>query len=190
MGSSFISDDNFSKDADTESIQHRGSGRFEFFKVRHYGALHFVKRPAQAYRNNLVTTESLKKEFFIGYNLNHPSIVRYMRLENGALYEEYIDGLSLREMIESDDERLHSPEFIERICGQLLDATSYLHSRGVVHNDIKPENVMISRIDDQLKLVDLGCATSDMWDATEGFTPAYKAPEQGMSPPTFILIYS
>ena len=160
-------------------MPHNGSGRYEFFRVRLNGALHFVKRPVAAYRNDLVTTEALKKEFYIGYNLNHPLIARYMLMEDGAVYEEYIDGLSIREMIDSDDERLHSPEFLEQVCRQLIEATSYLHSRGVIHNDIKPDNVMVSRIGNQLKLVDLGCASTDMWDATEGYTPAYKAPEQG-----------
>ena len=178
MESGFISVMSMDSPPEWEQIGHTGSGHFEFFKVRRFGALHFVKRPSKAYRHDLVTTESLKKEFYIGYNLNHPSIVRYMRMEEGAIYEEYIDGLTLREMIDNGDQRLRSPEFIERICRQLMDATAYLHSRGVIHNDIKPENVMIARIGDQLKLVDLGCAYTDMWDATQGYTPAYKAPEQ------------
>ena len=178
MASGFISVMSMDSPPEWEQIGHTGSGHFEFFKVRRFGALHFVKRPSKAYRHDLVTTESLKKEFYIGYNLNHPSIVRYLRMEDGAIYEEYIDGLTLREMIDNADQRLRSPEFIERVCRQLMDATAYLHSRGVIHNDIKPENVMIARIGDQLKLVDLGCAYTDMWDATQGYTPAYKAPEQ------------
>ncbi len=182
MESGFKSEETFVPSPDWQPIIHHASGRFEFFLVRHYGALHFVKRPAPDYRHDLLTTESLKKEFHLGYRLTHPAIVRYMKMEEGAVYEEYVDGLSLREMIDSDDSRLHSPDFISRLCRQLLDATAYLHSRGIVHNDIKPENVMVARIGDQLKLVDLGAATSDMWDATEGFTPGYKAPEQGTNP--------
>lgn len=182
MESGFVNDFDLGSDSDWQSIPHNGSGHFEFFKVRHFGALHFVKRPTPEYRNDLVTVESLRKEFYIGYNLNHPLIVRYIRMEDDVVYEEYIDGLSLREMIDRKDERLHSSDFVRHICCQLLEATAYLHSHGVIHNDIKPENVMISRIDNRLKLVDLGCATADMWDVTEGYTPAYKAPEQGESP--------
>ncbi|MDE6553478.1 MAG: protein kinase [Muribaculaceae bacterium] len=179
MESGFVSEVIDNSSGEWIPLARSGSSRFEFFKVRRYGALNFVKRPAPEYRNDLVTTESLKKEFYIGYNLNHPSIVRYLLMEDGAVFEEYIDGLTLREMITRDDERLRSPEFIKHVCRQLLEATAYLHSQGVLHNDIKPENVMVSRIGDQVKLIDLGCATSDMWDATEGFTPACKAPEQG-----------
>ncbi|MDE5998347.1 MAG: protein kinase [Muribaculaceae bacterium] len=180
MESGFVSEKNEKLGEEWIPVARKGSSRLEFFKVRHYGALHFVKRPALAFSHDLLTVESLRKEFYIGYNLNHPSIVRYIRMEGDAVFEEYVDGLSLREMIDSEDERLYSSDFLLRICRQLLEATAYLHSQGVIHNDIKPENIMISRLGDRLKLVDLGCAAADMWDATEGFTPAYKAPEQGV----------
>lgn len=181
MESGFVSDINIDSGSNWQPIPHRGSGHFEFFKVRHFGALLFAKRPAAAFRNDLVTVESLKKEFYIGYNLNHPSIVKYLKMEDGAVFEEYVDGVSLRQMIDNGDIRLRSPQFLEQVCRSLIETAAYLHSHGVIHNDIKPENVMISRIDNQLKLVDLGAATSDMWDATGGFTSAYKAPEQGIT---------
>lgn len=180
MESGFVLENNKEMNGEWIPLTQKGSSRFEFFRVRYFGALHFVKRPTPEYRNDLVTTESLKKEFYIGYNLTHPSIVRYIRMEDEAVYEEYIDGLSLREMIDNGDERLSSSDFVRSICRQLLEATAYLHTNGVIHNDIKPENIMISRLGDRLKLVDLGCATADMWDATEGYTPVYKAPEQGV----------
>ncbi|MDE6480186.1 MAG: protein kinase [Muribaculaceae bacterium] len=181
MESGFVSDLNMGIESGWQPIPHHGSGHFEFFKVRHFGALLFAKRPAAAFRNDLVTVESLKKEFYIGYNLNHPSIVKYLKMEDGAVFEEYVDGVSLRQMIDFGDIRLRSPQFLEQICRSLIETVSYLHSHGVIHNDIKPENVMIARIDNQLKLVDLGAATSDMWDATGGFTPSYCAPEQGIT---------
>lgn len=180
MESGFISDFNRGADSDWQPIPHKGSGHFEFFKVRHFGALLFAKRPTAAFRYDLVTNESLKKEFYIGYNLNHPSIVKYLKMENDTVFEEYVDGVSIRDMIDCGDIRLRSPQFLEQICRSLIETVTYLHSHGVIHNDIKPENVMISRIDNQLKLVDLGAATSDMWNATGGFTPAYRAPEQGI----------
>lgn len=140
--------------------------------------MHFVKRPTSRYAHDLQTTEALRKEFIIGYNISHPSIVKYMRMENGAVFQEYIDGLSLQQMIDDNDIRLESPQFLERMCRQLLEATAYIHSLGVVHNDIKPENVMITRIGDNVKLIDFGGAYTDSWDATQGYTQAYKAPEQ------------
>lgn len=161
-----------------ERINHIGSGRFEFFKVRLFGARHFVKQPTSRYAQDLQTIESLRKEFNIGYNLSHPYIVKYLRMESGAVFQEYVDGLSIQQMIDSQDIRLKSPQFLEHICRQLLEAASYIHSHGVVHNDIKSDNVMITRIGNQVKLIDFGGAYTDSWDATQGYTPAYKAPEQ------------
>lgn len=181
MESGFTSGSFEYSDSTWQPIPHRGSGRFEFFKVRLFGALHFVKRPSASYANDLQTTESLRKEFNLGYNLSHPSIVKYLRMENGAVFQEYIDGVSLQQMIDMRDERLSSSGFLQNVCKQLLEATAYLHSNGIIHNDIKPDNIMVTRIGDQVKLVDLGCASSDMWDATQGYTKSCKAPEQGVA---------
>lgn len=179
MESGFVSDIQTEYYENWNSTKHQLSARFEFQKVRSYGALYFAKRPKKEYRHDLLTLEALNKEFSIGSNLFHPSIVRYLKMENDTIFEEYIDGLSLREMIDKKDRRLSSPQFIKRICKDLLEAVAYLHQNRVIHNDIKPENVMITRIADQVKLVDFGCATTDMWDIAEGFTPKYRAPEQG-----------
>ncbi|MDE7345997.1 MAG: protein kinase [Muribaculaceae bacterium] len=182
MESGFISEDFEGHGSEEEATFHHVTGRFEFEKIRSFGALYFVKRPSAAYRNDLLSIESLRKEYEIGRRLNHPSIVKYIKMEDDSIFEEYIDGLSIREMIERKDIRIRTPEFIEKVCRQLLEATAYMHSQRIVHNDIKPENIMITRIGDQLKLVDLGCATTDMWDVAEGYTPAYRAPEQGVAP--------
>ncbi|MDE7419732.1 MAG: protein kinase [Muribaculaceae bacterium] len=182
MESGFVSEMTVDYGPDCQSTNKNASGHFEFQKVRSFGALYFVKRPSAAYSNDLLTIESLRKEYDIGRRLNHPSIVKYIKMEDDSIYEEYIDGISIREMIEKKDIRIRTPEFIEKVCRQLLEATAYMHSQRVVHNDIKPENIMITRIGEQLKLVDFGCAITDMWDVAEGYTPAYKAPEQGVAP--------
>ena len=155
------------------------SGRFVFSKKRIFGRMHFLKRPADEYRNDLITIESLRKEFAIGYALDHPNIAKYFRFENDTLIEEYIDGKSLRELIEVDDARLRNKQFLQNLCRQLLDALLYLRDKGVVHNDIKPENVIITRIGNAVKLVDFNCAQSSDNDILGGFTHPYKAPEQG-----------
>ncbi len=154
------------------------SGRYRFFKVRRYGKLHFLKCPAEEYRYDLLTVEALRKEFEIGYTLDHPGIVRYLAYEEGGVYEEFVDGLTLREMMSRLDVRLLDEDFLRTLAGELLEALSYIHKHGITHLDIKPENVMVSNIGNHVKLVDFGCAASAVFDTTKGGTPSYMAPEQ------------
>lgn len=159
-------------------VQAIASGRYSLYKVRLNGMLHFVKTPSPEYRNDLITLESLRKEFTIAYPLNHPSIVRYLRFENSAIYEEYVEGRSIGELIESGDSRLRDSDFIDLTARSLFEALDYIHALGVTHLDIKPENLMITRIGNRLKIVDFSCAKSGSLDSTPGFTPEYMAPEQ------------
>lgn len=176
MDSGFFVQD-YEKENDRIELERKGSSRYAFYKARLYGMLHFVKRAAPGYENDLITVESLLKEFMCGYALSHPNIVRYLRYEGGEIYEEYIDGSTLREMIDTGDSRLDDEEKVSNICRQLLSAVDYLHSQGVVHNDLKPENVMVSRIGDTVKVIDLSCAQSAMHDSTPGYTEEYRVPE-------------
>lgn len=77
------------------------------------------------------------------------------------------------------------PGKIEKICHatyQVLDALDYLHSKGVVHKDIKPSNIMIED-GNNVRLMDLGIASSYNVKQNIGFsgTPQYSAPEQILS---------
>ncbi|MCH5237834.1 MAG: protein kinase [Muribaculaceae bacterium] len=156
-----------------------GSGKFFFSKQRIFGVLHFVKKPAPDFDGDPQVLESLRKEFSIGLHLNHPGVVRYINFDGKALYEEFIDGQNLRDLINKGDARLQDKEFVQNLITQLFETVSYLHQEGVLHLDLKPENILIPRIGNQSKIIDFGCAFNSQNDSTQGFTPAYKAPEQG-----------
>ena len=179
MSSEFSSDLNVSsmEDGWKEPVAF-GSKRFMFHKVRVYGTLQLMKQPRPEYTGDLLTVESLRKEFNIAYALNHPSITRYYWFENNRLYEEYIDGITLSELIESSDPRLSDPQTVHSLLTQLFEGIGYLHLHGIVHRDIKLENLMVTHIGNRLKIIDFGAAESAECDTTPGFTAANLAPEQ------------
>lgn len=160
-----------------QQIDVSSEGKYLFFRTRRYGKLHFEKRLADL--SDPVAAEALRKEFEIGYGLQHPGIVSYLAYENNSIFEEYIDGLTLRQMRQRFDIRLLQPDFLHEICRQVLEALAYVHRNGVVHLDIKPENVMVCNVGNAIKLIDLGAARNGTFDRTEGYTEAYMAPEQG-----------
>jgi serine/threonine protein kinase len=115
----------------------------------------------------------------------HENIVSvyYADQEDDVYYfaMEFIDGAGLDELLESYLERgeLMPHEDVLRIGKDMAKALDYAHSKGVVHRDFKPSNVMISR-DDRVILADFGLALDiNMGSMGQIFgTPHYIAPEQ------------
>src|ERR1700734_922949 len=123
-------------------------------------------------------------------SLHHPSIVAVYDVgEDTAtgvpvpyIVMEYVDGRTVRNLLQ-DGRRLLPERSLEIIDG-VLRALEYGHQAGIVHRDIKPGNVMVSRIG-EVKVMDFGVARA-MSDAQSTMTePAqvtgtvnYMSPEQ------------
>ena len=123
-------------------------------------------------------------------SLQHPNVVAvYDHGEEGDgtpfLVMEWIEGRSLKDVVA--DGPLPEQE-ARRITLQLLAALEHAHEHGIVHRDIKPQNVLITP-DGTAKLTDFGIARSI--DATHGLTmagqivgtAAYLSPEQAKGQP-------
>ena len=119
--------------------------------------------------------------------LSHPNIVAIRDVsvdtEHKYLVMEYIDGISLRDYM---DKRgvLPLAEIIS-YTEQILSALAHAHSKGVVHRDIKPQNIMLLK-NGTIKVMDFGIAklpdsdTAPISDKTVG-TVYYISPEQAQS---------
>lgn len=178
MDSAFNVSNSFFAFPEGDSVEIGSSQRYRYSKTRRHGVLLFVKEPTEDYKYDLLTTEALKKEFLLGFGINHPGIVRYYSLENNRLFEEYIEGKTLRQMIDEGDRRLYQKSLLIELTRQLLDALGYLHSKGIAHLDLKPENIMVTDLGHRAKIIDLSCAESVSGNSTPGYTKGYQAPEQ------------
>ena len=92
--------------------------------------------------------------------LNHPNIVKVydVSVSDDLQYivMEYVDGMTLREYLNERGGRLTSRETVHFIS-QILKALEHAHANGVVHRDIKPQNIML--LDNgQLRMMDFGIA--------------------------------
>src|SRR5713101_1146798 len=147
-----------------------------------------LKFPNDDLFGNVAVFERYKREAETGSRLNHPHILHLLnsgeeRCEH-YLVMEYLQGRTLRAVLE---ERAPDPlplEEARRIIIQVCDAMEYAHARGVFHRDIKPENVMILDNGD-VRIIDFGVALLEgarrvTWRGLSGTvgTPDYMAPEQ------------
>ena len=147
-----------------------------------------------------VNGERFHREILLAARLQHPHIVPILSAGemNGVPYYTmpFIEGESLRSRL------LRAGEFtiaeVQRILHDVIDALAYAHEHGVVHRDIKPDNILMSR--QHAVITDFGvakalCAAHDGYcDACAehmggeaGFaigTPAYMAPEQAAADPS------
>lgn len=118
--------------------------------------------------------------------LSHPNIVsvfEFGNVENTYYFlMEYVDGSTLREVVKAGQ---LAPAHALAIVPHLCDALQYAHDKGVIHRDVKPENILLA-MDGTVKIADFGLSRilgsesqPDMLTGTHQVmgTPRYMAPE-------------
>ena len=155
-----------------------GGSTCDCYRVKLYGKLHFMKRLKPELRTDPRYVSALQKEFETGYSLDHPHLVRYVSKGDDYLMTEYVDGLTLGAFIEENPAYFKSVQNANRFLTQLLEVVGYLHQHQIVHLDLKPSNILITRIGHDVKLADLGYCYTDTYTDTMGRTDKYAAPEQ------------
>jgi eukaryotic-like serine/threonine-protein kinase len=119
--------------------------------------------------------------------LNHPNVVQIYdqgRADDGRYYiaMEYVPGGSLKDLILRRGPI--GPSEAARLASQVAEALHAAHRRGIVHRDIKPQNVLIGEAG-EAKVADFGIALAASRTSTSGTnllfgTPSYMSPEQAM----------
>lgn len=150
--------------------------------VRQRGRLVVRKQLLPEYAADERYLQALEKEFELGCVLQHPNIPRYLEWHDDYFLMDYVDGVTLNEW-----ESLHPGYFARKdharqLIDELLSAVAYLHQHGVLHLDLKPDNILMTRIGGHVKLIDLGYAYQDSYPFTTGGTPHYTAPDPVKTP--------
>lgn len=132
-----------------------------------------------AARMDAMSTEFLRREYELGISLTHACIISTLGFEENtpvgpAIILEYVEGQTLDKFIE----KRPTSSAIDSIVDDILDGVDYLHHRGVLHNDIKPSNIIIN-IHGAARIIDFGLSLSDdsVYKGCVGGSQEYSAPE-------------
>jgi len=134
------------------------------------------------------TRQRFLREIRVGSRVSHPNLVPVLESgeSDGRLWftMPFVDGPTLRERLHAE-RRLARADAL-RVGRQMADALAHLHAHGIVHRDVKPENVLVTA-DGAAHLADFGVARAlDLADMDGALTvpgaaigtPRYMSPEQ------------
>lgn len=155
----------------------RATSHAKLYRMRKAGRLFIAKTAINSDARNI---ELLKREYELTLGLSHPNIIHVYTYETdtpvgAAIVMEYVDGCTLTEYLAEHPAKTSR----KRIFEQLLAATEYLHKAGVLHNDLKPDNILITRKNHDVRLIDFGFADDDShyMERMLGGTQDYASPE-------------
>ena len=128
----------------------------------------------------------------LGHHSQIPQLLAYFEEEQDFyLVQEYIDGLPLS--AEMPPGKCWTETQVIQMLQEVLDLLEFIHSQGVIHRDIKPDNLIRRKQDNKLVLIDFGTVkqirTQTVTDQNRRHatipvgTPGYMAPEQGQGNP-------
>lgn len=176
----------------------RLDGRYEIRELIGVGGMAYVYRCYDIIDDREVSIKILKDEYLHNADfsrrfkneskaiamLSHPNIVKVYDVSFGDVIQyivmEYIDGITLKEYIAQQG--VVDWKTTIHLVSQILSALQHAHQHGVIHRDIKPQNIMLTE-DGTIKVTDFGIArladnnTRTMTDQAIG-SVHYIAPEQ------------
>lgn len=176
----------------------RLDGRYEIKEIIGVGGMAVVYKAYDNIDDRIVAVKILKEEFLANDEfrrrfkneskaiavLSHPNIVKVYDVSFGDRLQyivmEYIEGITLKEYIEQQ-KTINWKETVHFV-GQILKALQHAHDKGIVHRDVKPQNIMLLQ-DGTIKVTDFGIArfsrgdTRTMTESAIG-SVHYISPEQ------------
>lgn len=158
---------------DNSYIGKRVDNRYDVISLVGVGGMSNVYKAIDTVTGNTVAIKFLKQEFFENEELvrrfkneskaisllDNPNIIKVVdvNINDNEKYivVEYIDGITLKEYI--DNRKVLTWQETVRFTGTILSAIGHAHDSGIIHRDMKPQNIMLLR-DGTLKIMDFGIA--------------------------------
>ena len=153
------------------------------------GAVNTLYRVARAGKYFIIKTAKdgnsrfealIRREYELSITLSHPHIINVFTFEEDSpvgpgIVMEYVDGRTLEDFLAENPPL----DLRRRALDQILEAVAYMHRKGIIHNDLKPANILITRVDNTVKIIDFGLSDDDAHYLTKtlGCTAEYASPE-------------
>jgi serine/threonine-protein kinase len=144
-----------------------------------------LKVPHWEYESDPNFYSRFQREERIGLELNHPFALKFIPVENKSrpyIVTEYLKGCTLAHLLKAM--RPLTEKDALKITSLICEALQHMHDHGVIHRDLKPQNVMIC-CDGTIRIMDFGIARDTasrritrVGNSNSMGTPDYMAPEQ------------
>jgi serine/threonine-protein kinase len=170
----------------TEVLSRSGMGTiFQAEDKQNGNQLVAVKVPHLEYESDPNFFSRFQREERIGLELNHPFILKFIPVQDKSrpyIVTEYLKGCTLEHLLKAM--RPLPEKDALKIASLICEALQHMHDHGVIHRDLKPQNVMIC-CDGTIRIMDFGIARDSasrritrVGNSNSMGTPDYMAPEQ------------
>lgn len=139
-------------------------------------------------RDELLSNEQyrlvMRKEYEIGKEVgeNTTYVVTYQEFidtpEECAIIMDFIEGQTLGQILTYSPDYFRNKKNRLRFIRQFLEGIDIIHKHQAVHLDLKPTNIMITHVNHDVRIVDMGFSYADSYQSTMGLTYSFAAPEQ------------
>ena len=149
--------------------------------VRIEGKEHFMKQLRPELKDDWRYRSAYQKEYEVGRSIASEYIVKYEAIDENAdglyILMEHVNGYTLDEKLAAEAAYFSHGRNFEKLFVQLLRGLKALHEAHVAYLDLKPDNVMLTQVNGDVKIIDLGFCFADAYSHTAGTTLHFAAPE-------------
>lgn len=155
-----------------------------FFRFVENGKTMMKKQLREELLNNVNYRTLIRKEYEVGLSIKGETtyIVDYHSIidtpDECTIIMDYVEGTTLEAALHYDSNYLYKRTKVIKMLHQLLEGLSVLHQHQTVHLDLKPSNIMLTAVNNDVRIIDLGYCYSDSFQGTMGMTTSYASPEQ------------